>query len=487
MTFRFLLAQLHVNSLAKKPHRKAVRLALEHLPKELDATYDEAMRRIDSQDDEDAFLARKMLGWLSYAMRPLSPIELRYALAIERGSRSVDEDALIDISLLVSICAGLVIVDQETDVVRLVHFTTQEYFERHRAHLFPAAQHEISEALITYLLLDDFEDEGYPHPNWDWLSSDFHRFPLTDYAVRYWVDHVRGIERSLGSVLMDFLLKEKRVSVLGLTNILFNQKFEDLWQLENTGLILAVYHNLKDAVCMLLEMGVDVNEPKRYGRLTALHEAIYQEDQDIVSLLLENGANIEARTDMDETPFYLAMENGSYALADLLMKQGADIKTKAIDGKSVLHVVSGNEDSGEALDLLLRLGIEVNSRTHKHKKTPLHLAARVGQDRNIDLLLKYGADIESEDSEGRTALHEATVNGFTTTVDLLIKHGANVKSEDNDGKTALHLALEFGRKSIMDLLLTHGADINCKTREEIRPFVKCGRAPLWFSNLGQRR
>jgi hypothetical protein len=72
MIRRFLLAQLHVELLSKKQDRKSVRRALQTLPKTLDDTYDEAMKRINYQDEEDAQLAMKVLSWISFALRPLS-------------------------------------------------------------------------------------------------------------------------------------------------------------------------------------------------------------------------------------------------------------------------------------------------------------------------------------------------------------------------------------------------------------------------------
>ena len=54
----FLLAQLHIDSLAKKHNRRDIRMALESLPTELNGTYDEALKRILSQDGEDVKLAK---------------------------------------------------------------------------------------------------------------------------------------------------------------------------------------------------------------------------------------------------------------------------------------------------------------------------------------------------------------------------------------------------------------------------------------------
>lgn len=58
----FLLARLHLDSLAKKQNRRDIRLALDKLPRELYGTYDEAMQRLVSQDEQDVDLARSVLA-----------------------------------------------------------------------------------------------------------------------------------------------------------------------------------------------------------------------------------------------------------------------------------------------------------------------------------------------------------------------------------------------------------------------------------------
>jgi hypothetical protein len=65
-----------MDSLASKLTPKAVRQALEALPKKLDETYDEAMIRISNQNTDEKELADKVLLWISYALRPLLLTEL---------------------------------------------------------------------------------------------------------------------------------------------------------------------------------------------------------------------------------------------------------------------------------------------------------------------------------------------------------------------------------------------------------------------------
>src|SRR5437763_14099109 len=98
---RFLLAQLHVNSLSREDNRRGIRRALQNLPKELNKTYDEAMRRIQNQEDQKAKRAEQVLSWISYAMRPLTVREIQCALAIEPDDTEMDEEALPDEDFLV--------------------------------------------------------------------------------------------------------------------------------------------------------------------------------------------------------------------------------------------------------------------------------------------------------------------------------------------------------------------------------------------------
>ena len=58
---------------------------------------------------------------------------------------------------MVLACAGLVTVDEESNIIRLVYYTTQEYFERMNKRWFPNAETDITTIYITYLLFTDFE------------------------------------------------------------------------------------------------------------------------------------------------------------------------------------------------------------------------------------------------------------------------------------------------------------------------------------------
>jgi hypothetical protein len=109
-----------MDSLVGKLNARQVRAALENLPKGMDGTYDEAMERIEQQDDSRTQFAKRVLSWITYSVRPLSVKELQHALAVMPDTTKLDPDDITDDEILTSICAGLVVIDEEQNIIRLV-------------------------------------------------------------------------------------------------------------------------------------------------------------------------------------------------------------------------------------------------------------------------------------------------------------------------------------------------------------------------------
>ncbi|KIM19634.1 hypothetical protein M408DRAFT_83270, partial [Serendipita vermifera MAFF 305830] len=105
----FLLAQIHMTTLATSTSKRELSQLMENLIKDLDSAYEKTLERIDSQTTRDKALAWRVLGWVSHALRPLSMRELQEALAAEQGAASIGEDELQDPNILASVCAGLII------------------------------------------------------------------------------------------------------------------------------------------------------------------------------------------------------------------------------------------------------------------------------------------------------------------------------------------------------------------------------------------
>src|SRR6266496_578682 len=147
---RFLLARLYTDSLLDKGTKKEVKLSLmllsrgskdsKSLEQVYDEAYSEAVNRIESQLPGQRKQARDVLSWIIYAQRQLTTEELCHALAVEIGEEELDPDNIPNIEDIVSVCAGLVTVDNESNIIRLVHYTAQEYFERIRGKWNSSAQ-----------------------------------------------------------------------------------------------------------------------------------------------------------------------------------------------------------------------------------------------------------------------------------------------------------------------------------------------------------
>jgi hypothetical protein len=78
------------------------------------------MKRIEGQPVGDREIAERVLSWITYARRPLSLEELQHAVAISSEMTEMDLDAVVEETILMSVCAGLVVVDKQNNIVRLV-------------------------------------------------------------------------------------------------------------------------------------------------------------------------------------------------------------------------------------------------------------------------------------------------------------------------------------------------------------------------------
>jgi hypothetical protein len=132
----------------------------------------------------------------------LTTVELQYALALEVEDYELDLDKIERFKGVVSVCAGLVTVNEEGDIVQLVHYTTQEYFEQTTEKWFPNAQYHITTACITYLSFSAFEGGARWSP---WLfARRLESNKLYDYTAHHWGHHARQAS-TLHPKVLDFL------------------------------------------------------------------------------------------------------------------------------------------------------------------------------------------------------------------------------------------------------------------------------------------
>jgi Ankyrin repeats (3 copies) len=289
--YRFLLARLHVDSLLDKKTKKKVLITLNSFTcgaSALDEAYKDAIERINGQLDEDRNLATRVLSWMTYAKRLLTTDELCHALAVELDEEELDADNIPNVEDVVSVCAGLVTIDEESKIIRLVHYTTQEYFERIRVEWNPVAQQDIASTCLTYLTLSTFgsgscasdvEFEGRLKDN-----------PFFDYSARYWAIHTHNVQEVEQVSEIAFIFLQDNASVSSCAQAMsvreykyngYSQVFPQL----TTGLQLSARFGLYYFVKLLVERDDVEADSKEYDGRTPLSYAAWEGHEAVVKLL----------------------------------------------------------------------------------------------------------------------------------------------------------------------------------------------------------
>lgn len=225
----FLLARLHLDSLKYKTNLGGLREAVRHFPQGLDALYEETWARVNSQNPDWRTLAYRTLGWLTSTFRQLRVEELCHALAIRSGDTVLDVERLPAMDVLCESCHGLVTVDEQSRIVRLIHRTAQEFFDRHRAAYFSDIHTQMAQTCLDYLMFDVFAQgpcdfistrwQNMVHMKGPLVASRFlptrlKQNPFLGYAADHWGDHARGeaTERALESDILALLRNPKRLA-----------------------------------------------------------------------------------------------------------------------------------------------------------------------------------------------------------------------------------------------------------------------------------
>ena len=169
---------------------------------------------------------------------------------------------------------------------------------------------------------------------------------------------------------------------------------------------------------------------------------------DIVLLLLNKGANLEAKdTAYGRTALLWAVVHSRNNTVQALLDKGANPGAKDKQGRTTL-VTAVLHAKPDTLSLLLdRLGAQEQTAA---EKPFLRFAAAGGRTDNIKVLLAKGEDLNTRDQDGRTALMWAAGAGKKEAVKLLLELGADPNARDREGKKALDMAKSDDK--IMDLL-----------------------------------
>jgi ankyrin repeat protein len=498
----------HLEKEAFKKTLKGVESAVAALPKSVNEAYEQILNK-----SKDKLMVQKALSIILAASRPLILSEMNVAMNIDntaQGSttktfQDLDLENESDFKLRLRSWCGLFISIYHGKVYFL-HQTAREFLLADLASptAIPSALHWensitirqahniLAELCVLYLNL--FHSTVSLT-----IAADSKTSYLTDsnaflnYSSKNWGIHFREAHIVDGAAIIPVTLK-----ICDPGSKSFSIWFE-IYQRSTphsptgnlTNLIIASYYGHCTLAKLLLEKGADIEAKDQSGR-TPLLWAAAQGHKALAQLLLEKGADIEAKENgSGRTPLLLAAAQGHEAVAQLLLEKGADIEAKENgSGRTPLLLAAAQghkalaqlllEKGANLAQLLLEKGADIEAKENGSGRTPLLWAAAQGHEALAQLLLEKGADIEAkENGSGRTPLLLAAAQGHEALAQLLLEKGADIEAKEEDGRTPLSLAAAQGHKALAQLLLEKGANIEAKDRY--------GRTPLlWATAQGHK-
>ncbi|KAK2807304.1 hypothetical protein FQN50_005458 [Emmonsiellopsis sp. PD_5] len=527
----FRLVPMYINSLHGKHSAEVVRDALKGFEENtfaeldfLEPVYGPIVARVLSHPDAIIrHLAKQVFLWISCAPSPLTEPQLQHALAVKIGESKLAQNNLRIIRDIVSACAGLVVVDNKTSIVKFVHYTVHEYFRQTREKWFPNAESDLSKICITYLSYSDFESgccRTHAEP-----TQRLQSYPLYSCASKNRgllvhkatasnepnnpneLDTINQMTVTLlentmkakasGQVLLEaqdtpqtfsenenltfapyglhfaafFGLEEPTRTLVGKENVDLEDSFG------RTPLWYALRAPHAAVVKLLLDHGANIGRVPRVNGLTPLLWAVSEGHEDIVQLLLDSGVDIEECSPEDEqTPLLLASINKQERLVELLIDKGAKVDASDRFGRTPLFYAATN-GHGAIANVLLDAGANIETRDKVCGWTPLLCAIRnVDDDDDVfTLLICRGADMYVADFHGRTLIWWAIDRGKIGLAVRLATKGANVNVFNDKCVAPLIQALRIGDEILAINLIAYGAYIEVVDNDSWTPLMLASR------------
>jgi Ankyrin repeats (many copies) len=419
----------------------SARRILEELPESLDETYERILRDIRKPNQGHA---HRLLQCLVAAIRPLRVEELAEVLAFDFSMEGIPKLNLCwrwedQEEAVMSACSSLVMIvkDGDSQVVQFSHFSVKEFLTADRLaepirdvslyHIRLEAAHTIlvRACLGILLQLDDRIDRAS-------MTS----FPLARYAAQYWTTHAR-IENVTSRIKdgMECLFDPDKPHFA--TWIWIYD--EDQWgrsmstmrpeKPEAVPLYYAAMLGFRDLAEHLIAEYPEHVTVKGGEEVTPLHVAASAGHSDMLSLLIEHGADVNGRGLVGNTPLHRASRNARLEAGQFLLNRGANIDAPN-DYNSTALIYSTDWSHAEFARMLLERGAMIDARGI-YGRTALHWAAADGQTEVVRLLLERGADAHVRDEDGNTPYKLGLRKGHHETVELLSDYDASSKKKSD--------------------------------------------------------
>jgi ankyrin repeat protein len=190
-----------------------------------------------------------------------------------------------------------------------------------------------------------------------------------------------------------------------------------------------------EEISAAIKNGADINALDSDG-WTPLMFAVYRSDPEVISVLLNAGADIDAT--VLNTAIY-GINSLEVPIISLLLEHGANINERE-EGASTFLMEAVRHGNPELISFLVKAGADVNARD-KYGNTALMKAADSPRTDNkssvTSILLQAGADVNARNVRGQTALMNAALSPKPDMIRVLLDGGADPNVQDDDGKRAI--------------------------------------------------
>jgi ankyrin repeat protein len=225
-------------------------------------------------------------------------------------------------------------------------------------------------------------------------------------------------------------------------------------------------HQQIDIIQLLLDKGANKNYI--HNGYSLLFLALYQRLINVAEVLIRNNVNINFLYGGRSALQYILLRHNvdhlgtpveTNNLLELLITNGANVNVRGDEGRTPLMDCSYHQDNSYIATSLLDHGAEIEA-VNVDLRTPLMIACEYGRPNMTRLLVSRGAQVNKVDRNGRTAMMLAILDGYNTIeiIQILLGAGAEINIRDSEGKSALDHARDYGNEEVEQLLISNGAN-----------------------------
>lgn len=216
---------------------------------------------------------------------------------------------------------------------------------------------------------------------------------------------------------------------------------------------------------LLIERGAEV-DAKDFKGNTPLHIAAREGLKDLCDALLDQAEKVKKSlvntlNGKRMTALHLAVQQRQCVVVELLMKRGAKPNMKDCSSLFPIHYAVGS--GCDRCCRALAPYYEGDAALTKKQESPLIIAARKGYCKTIKEIPVEKINLDYKDADGNTALHIAAKKGFHKFLDFLLDLGATPDSLNSSGWTPLMSAVAKEKTDCAKVLMERGAALNVKS------------------------